>query len=124
MNRPRHVEIRGAGPDLVLLHGWALHGGMWGPWLDGLAQVARLHVLDLPGHDPARPSAPGHVRLPMKRGEIADYLGLTIETVSRQFTALRKDGVIILEGQRHVQVPNLADLLTEAGDDSDGGLPV
>jgi len=23
-----HVEIRGSGPDLVLLHGWALHGGM------------------------------------------------------------------------------------------------
>jgi pimeloyl-[acyl-carrier protein] methyl ester esterase len=45
-----HVEIRGRGPDLVLLHGWALHGGMWGPWLDALAEVARLHVLDLPGH--------------------------------------------------------------------------
>jgi len=45
-----HVEIRGAGPDLVLLHGWALHGGMWGPWLDRLAGQARLHVVDLPGH--------------------------------------------------------------------------
>ena len=45
-----HVEIRGQGPDLVLLHGWALHGGMWGPWLDELAQTARLHVVDLPGH--------------------------------------------------------------------------
>ena len=45
-----HVEIRGAGPDLVLLHGWALHGGMWGSWLDGLARQARLHLLDLPGH--------------------------------------------------------------------------
>ena len=45
-----HVEIRGAGPDLVLLHGWALHGGMWGPWLDDLARQVRLHVLDLPGH--------------------------------------------------------------------------
>jgi pimeloyl-[acyl-carrier protein] methyl ester esterase len=45
-----HVDIRGQGPDLVLLHGWALHGGMWGPWLDALAGVARLHVFDLPGH--------------------------------------------------------------------------
>lgn len=45
-----HVEIRGQGPDLVLLHGWALHGGMWGPWLDELAGDARLHILDLPGH--------------------------------------------------------------------------
>ena len=45
-----HVDIRGQGQDLVLLHGWALHGGMWGPWLDDLAEVARLHVIDLPGH--------------------------------------------------------------------------
>jgi len=45
-----HVEIRGKGPDLVLLHGWALHGGMWGPWLEELAQHARLHLVDLPGH--------------------------------------------------------------------------
>ena len=45
-----HVEIRGRGPDLVLLHGWALHGGIWGPWLDELADHARLHILDLPGH--------------------------------------------------------------------------
>jgi malonyl-CoA O-methyltransferase len=45
-----HVEERGAGPDLVLLHGWALHGGMWGPWLDELAARFRLHVIDLPGH--------------------------------------------------------------------------
>jgi pimeloyl-[acyl-carrier protein] methyl ester esterase len=45
-----YVDIRGEGPDLVLLHGWALHGGMWGPWLDDLAQHSRLHVVDLPGH--------------------------------------------------------------------------
>jgi pimeloyl-[acyl-carrier protein] methyl ester esterase len=49
MNR-LHVEIRGSGSDLVLLHGWALHGGMWGPWLDQLAAHLRLHVIDLPGH--------------------------------------------------------------------------
>lgn len=45
-----HVEVRGRGPDLVLLHGWALHGGMWGPWLDRLASRFRLHIVDLPGH--------------------------------------------------------------------------
>jgi pimeloyl-[acyl-carrier protein] methyl ester esterase len=55
-----HVEIRGTGPDLVLLHGWALHGGMWGPWLDELAEHARLHVLDLPGH--GRSAWPAGVR--------------------------------------------------------------
>lgn len=45
-----HVEVRGQGPDLVLLHGWALHGGMWGPWLDRLGRHHRLHLVDLPGH--------------------------------------------------------------------------
>jgi len=45
-----HVELRGQGADLVLLHGWALHGGMWGPWLDQLAPHLRLHLVDLPGH--------------------------------------------------------------------------
>lgn len=33
-----------------MLHGWALHGGTWGPWVDELASRARVHVLDLPGH--------------------------------------------------------------------------
>jgi malonyl-CoA O-methyltransferase len=45
-----YVETRGTGPDLVLLHGWALHGGTWGPWLDRLASRHRLHLVDLPGH--------------------------------------------------------------------------
>ncbi|MSP67660.1 MAG: cyclic nucleotide-binding domain-containing protein [Alphaproteobacteria bacterium] len=34
------------------------------------------------------------IALPMSRTDIADYLGLTIETVSRTFTRLRKDGLI------------------------------
>ncbi len=50
MSAPVHVEIRGDGPDLVLLHGWALHGGMWGPWIEDLSRRARLHFIDLPGH--------------------------------------------------------------------------
>lgn len=44
-----HVEVRGRGRDIALLHGWALHGGMWGPWLDELSLHARLHIVDLPG---------------------------------------------------------------------------
>ena len=60
--------------------------------------------------------------LPLTREAMADYLGLTLETVSRQISALKKDGVIALEGKRHVIVPDLDRLMEEAGDDSDGGM--
>jgi CRP/FNR family transcriptional regulator len=53
-------------------------------------------LLDLPVLDPARTVQPGHVHLPMTRAEIADYLGLTIETVSRVLTRLKTQGVIRL----------------------------
>jgi CRP/FNR family transcriptional regulator len=60
--------------------------------------------------------------LPLTREAMADYLGLTLETVSRQVSALKKDGVIQLEGKRRITVPNFDLLLEEAGDDSDGGM--
>jgi len=60
--------------------------------------------------------------LPLTREAMADYLGLTLETVSRQISALKKDGVIQLEGKRHVIVPDFDRLQEEAGDDSDGGM--
>ncbi|MGR3724259.1 Crp/Fnr family transcriptional regulator [Abyssibius alkaniclasticus] len=60
--------------------------------------------------------------LPLTREAMADYLGLTIETVSRQMTALRRDGLIELEEARRIRVPDYAALLNEAGDDSDGGM--
>jgi len=40
------------------------------------------------------PGNRGVVRLPMMRGDIADYLGLTVETVSRVLTKLRRSGLI------------------------------
>lgn len=60
--------------------------------------------------------------LPMTREAMADYLGLTLETVSRQISALKKAGVIALEGKRRVVILDLDQLLDETGDDSDGGV--
>jgi pimeloyl-[acyl-carrier protein] methyl ester esterase len=45
-----HVEAAGAGPPLVLLHGWALHSGIWGELPATLARRYRVHAVDLPGH--------------------------------------------------------------------------
>jgi len=44
------------------------------------------------------------IELPMKRADIADYLGLTIETVSRTLTKLRKSGVIAAPNANVVRI--------------------
>ena len=56
--------------------------------------------------------------LPLSREQMADYLGLTLETVSRQVSALKRDGVIVLDGKRGIAVPDFDRLLAETGDDS------
>jgi CRP/FNR family transcriptional regulator len=53
--------------------------------------------------------------LPFSRQQIADVLGLTIETVSRQFTKLKSDGMIDLPSRREVVIVNVAALSAEAG---------
>ena len=54
--------------------------------------------------------------LPLTRADIADFLGLTIETVSRQLTRLRADGVIAIKNNRHVTVPKISRLEARCGD--------
>ena len=66
----------------------------------------------------SNPEPEGHksaaFELPLTRADIADFLGLTIETVSRQMTKLRKDGVIEIENNRQVTVPDLDRLAQRA----------
>jgi CRP/FNR family transcriptional regulator len=52
----------------------------------------------------ARGMAANPIPLPMTRAEVADYLGLTIETVSRCFTKLRKLEVIGLLAADRVEI--------------------
>ena len=53
--------------------------------------------------------------LPFSRQQIADVLGLTIETVSRQFTRLKAEGAIDLPSRREVAIIDRALLEAEAG---------
>lgn len=41
---------QGRGPDLVLVHGWGMHAGIWGDLPNLLAARFRVTTLDLPGH--------------------------------------------------------------------------
>lgn len=62
--------------------------------------------------------------LSLKREAMADYLGLTLETVSRQISNLKRDGVIKIEGRRSISIPDMDRLTEESGDDIDGSLLV
>lgn len=55
--------------------------------------------------------------LPMSRSDIADYLGLTIETVSRTFTALKEEGLIDLPSAQHVVLCDLEEVEAAANAD-------
>jgi CRP/FNR family nitrogen fixation transcriptional regulator len=46
------------------------------------------------------------MELPMSRADIADYLGLTIETVSRAFSEFERQSAIALPSSRHVVMRN------------------
>ncbi|MBI5438512.1 MAG: alpha/beta fold hydrolase [Nitrosomonadales bacterium] len=49
-----HVETQGSGTPLLLIHGWGMHGGMWGGVVEQLAEHFRVLAVDLPGHGYSR----------------------------------------------------------------------
>jgi CRP-like cAMP-binding protein len=59
------------------------------------------------------------VDLPMSRADIADFLGLTIETVSRNLTKLRLSGVIDLPQPTKVVIPDISRLQDVAEGDGE-----
>jgi len=60
--------------------------------------------------------------LPLSREQIANFLGLTLETVSRQLTALKREGVIEYVDRRQFRIADLNALFLASGDDADGGV--
>jgi CRP/FNR family transcriptional regulator len=65
--------------------------------------------------DPTDSSALAAFDLPLSRADIADFLGLTIETVSRQLTKLKAEKVIEIANYRHVSIMDLAQLRMRCG---------
>lgn len=54
-----HIQSQGEGPDVVLIHGWAMHGGIFHELAQALSTSCRVHRVDLPGHGFSRDDAAG-----------------------------------------------------------------
>ncbi len=73
MSAVLYSEVKGNGDDVVLLHGWGMHGGLWGRFSDLLAEKFRCHVLDLPGYGFSKDSA-NEFTLDSITQDIEDYI--------------------------------------------------
>lgn len=78
-------------------------------------KVASLLLLIALHLDPEQKGEKRLFDLPMSRLDIADFLGLTIETVSRQMTKLKADGIITITANRHIEVLSLTRLKARCG---------
>jgi CRP/FNR family transcriptional regulator len=54
------------------------------------------------------------IRLPLTRTELANFLGLTPETVSRNITRLKRKGLIQFRTLRSIIIPDIQKLAAEA----------
>lgn len=68
------IKTYGQGRPLVMLHGWAMHGGVWRSFAERLAEQCRVICVDLPGH--GRSAEPATFRLP----EVADAIAQVLPT--------------------------------------------
>lgn len=83
-----------------------------------LERIASFLMLQR-ARDRARAAVQPRIHLPMSRGDIADYLGLTIETISRALAHLKSGGVIAVPNAHEVVILDTARLAALAG----GALP-
>jgi pimeloyl-[acyl-carrier protein] methyl ester esterase len=99
-----HVEVTGQGKPLVLLHGWGMHGGIWGDTVTRLAEDFEVHNVDLPGHGASEaqgdPTLDGIVeQLDAQFGQTVAVLGWSLGGIIAQHWAARsphKVGRLIL----------------------------
>jgi pimeloyl-ACP methyl ester carboxylesterase len=125
--RPAAWIEAGSGPTLVLVHGAGGRADLWQPQLDGLADVARMVALDLPGHGPLR--GRGGVTVPAYAEWLAGFLSTLDEgpvvlvghsmggAIAQALALARPDhlaGLILIgTGARLRVLPRIVELLRE-----------
>lgn len=65
-----------------------------------------------------------HVAVPMSRADIADYLGLTIHTISRTFSDLFRSGLLTPKGRHRLRINAPGEIARLAGDGTDAPLMI
>jgi pimeloyl-[acyl-carrier protein] methyl ester esterase len=63
------IDTRGSGPPLLLLHGWAMHSGVFDALVERLVPAFTVHLVDLPGHGHNR-----DVDVPLALAPVVDAL--------------------------------------------------
>ena len=87
------------------------------------AQEKIASFLEMLARRSGHPDQSNHsVDLPLTRDEIANFLGLTLETVSRQMSAFRKNCIIEFLDRRHFRILDMEALHLATGDDADGSI--
>lgn len=66
-----YVHSAGRGPEVVLLHGWGMHSGVWEDVVEALVDDYRVTVMDLPGHGYSRGFPAGHTLSDLSRAVAA-----------------------------------------------------
>lgn len=78
-----HIDRFRDGEPLLFIHGWGMHGGMWGGVLEELAKDYRVLAVDLPGHGYSRMQDSG-LRI---EGDIPDFsLDAIVDQLAAQFS--------------------------------------
>lgn len=132
-----HVETLGRGQDIVLVHGWGLHGGVWRELAGRLAASFRVLLPDLPGHGRS-PAANGDITLADVVAELQGHMtapavwvgwslgALVALTAARRFPQRVSRLVLIGATPKFVQAPDwpcamppqtLAQFARDLGDD-------
>ena len=85
-----HQEVYGQGEPVVMLHGWAMHSGVWRIFAKQLAVERQVTCLDLPGHGRSEIVQPYTLEL------LVDKLALALPECSCHLVGWSLGGVIAL----------------------------
>lgn len=106
-----HIEIYGQGQPLLMVHGWAMHSGVWRDFAQRLAQHYQVICVDLPGHGRSEVVEPftletiGNVLLqaiPVERFSLLGWsLGATVALAMAERAPARIKNLIVLAGNPH-----------------------